>query len=261
MSPSSADAETLAAPLAEQRTARQQKDNLCGPFQAARVLWEAGVTEFNGDLVDQDLVASRADTVLPSRQLRPPGPPGAVSWHEYRYQLGLVEPADAGTQPAPLARAIEEISHGRLVCSPLTAAWDGSVVERLVADAPDGVHLIANLRTGPLWGSRPPLDAVLAHLDGHDVPDPPAPDWDVGHFVQLARLVRGRGGALVVVHDTYPSLGWGGHHVQPPDAVARALIRDDGRGGGVLAVGAPSGADAVRALAGELGCELEFWTN
>ena len=129
------------------------------------------------------------------------------------------------------------------------------------ATLPLGVRLIANLRTAPLWGSRPPLHAVLAHLDGHEVPDPPAPDWDVGHFVALEQLVRGRGGSFVVVRDTYPSLGWAGHHLQPPQALARALIRDDGRGGGVLAVIAPDGAAAVRALAGELGLKIEFWTN
>jgi hypothetical protein len=254
-------ADAYAAALSERRTGRQQKDNLCGPFHAARVLWDAGVTEFEGEPLDQDLVAARAGTVLPVRELEPPVPPGAVSWHEYRYELELVEPEQTGTQPGPLARTIEELSQGRLTCIPLTGAWDGPTVERLVGEAPTGVRLIANIRTAPLWGSRPPLEAVLAHLDGCEVPDPPAPDWDVGHFVELVQVVRGRGGSFVVVHDTYPSLGWDGHHLQPPEALAHALIRDDGRGGGVLAVTAPDGADAVRALAGELGCKIAFWTN
>ena len=260
MSLSPADAHTGTA-LSEQRTGRQQKDNLCGPFHAARVLWDAGVTEFEGEPLDQDLVASRAGTVLPVRELGPQVPPGAVSWHEYRYGLKLVEPEQTGTQPGPLARTIEELSRGRLTCVPLTGAWDGSTVERLVGEAPTNARLIANVRTAPLWGSRPPLEAVLAHLDGREVPDPPAPDWDVGHFVELVQVVRGRGGSFVVVHDTYPSLGWGGHHLQPPHALAHALIRDDGRGGGVLAVTEPDGADAVMALAGELALKIEFWTN
>src|SRR5262249_5622076 len=151
----------------------------------------------------------------------------------------------------PLAETIEELSQGRLRCVPVIGAWDGCTVLRLVDGAPDGVRLIANVRTGPLWGSRPPLAAVVAHLDGRAGPDPPAPDWDVGHFVELAHVVRGRVGSFVVVHDTYPSLGWDGHHLQPPQALAQALIRDDGRGGGVLAIARPDSADAVRALAGE----------
>jgi hypothetical protein len=255
-------ADTYPGPtLSEQRTGRQQKDNLCGPFHAARALWDAGVTEFEGEPLDQDLVASRAGTVLPVRELGPAVPPGAVTWHEYRYELERVEPEQTGTQPEPLARTIEELSQGRLNCVPLTGGWDAPTVERLVGEAPAGVRLIANLRTAPLWGSRPPLEAVLAHLDGREVPDPPAPDWDVGHFVELVQVVRGRGGSFVVVHDTYPVLGWGGHHLQPPQALAGALIRDDGRGGGVLAITASDGADAVRGLAAELGLTIEFWSN
>ena len=40
--------------------------------------------------------------------------------------------------------------------------------------------------------------------------DPPPADWDTGHFVELAQLLRGRRGALVLVRDSYPTLGWAG---------------------------------------------------
>jgi hypothetical protein len=124
-----------------------------------------------------------------------------------------------------------------------------------------GARLLANLRTGRLWGSRPSLDAVLAELAGREVPDPPPADWDVGHFVELVQFVQGSGGGLVVVRDSYPTLGWAGHHLQPPRALAAALMRGDGRRGGILAVVPTSGAAAVRALAGELGLEIELWNN
>ena len=39
----------------------QQKDNLCGPFWAARVLLEAGFIEWSGEPIDEDLIASRAE--------------------------------------------------------------------------------------------------------------------------------------------------------------------------------------------------------
>jgi hypothetical protein len=120
--------------------------------------------------------------------------------------------------------------------------------------------LIANVRTGRLWGSRPPVEILLGELEGQPVLDPAA-DWDVGHFVELEMLIRGPGRSLVVVHDSYPSLGWDGRHLQPPRALAAALLRGDGREGGVLAVAANSRVEVVRALAVEIGLEIGIWNN
>ena len=113
-------------------------------------------------------------------------------------------------------------------------------------DAASGATLIANVRTGLFWGSRPDPAIVLAHLRGEAV-DPPPADWDVGHFVNLAALARGPAGEIVVVRDTYQELGLGGHHLQPPDRVAAALRRGDGHEGGMLAVLAGRGPDRARA--------------
>ncbi len=239
----------------------QQKDNLCGPFHAARVLRDAGVLSSDGEPVDQDLVALHAGTLLPRGQLGPQVPHGAANFTDYRYELGRAEPAASGTTPAGLAAAIERLSEGALVSVPLRGRWNASVIEGLLEGVDPGVRLLANVRSGLLWGSRPPVDDLLAVLDGAEVPDPPAADWDVGHFVELVQLVRGRGGTLVVVRDSYPNLGWTGVHLQPPEAVAAALIRGDGRAGGVLAVGAPSAAAHVHELARELELACEIWDN
>jgi hypothetical protein len=230
--------------------AGQQKDSLCGPFHAARVLLDAGIAECEGIPVDQDLVALHAGTTVPPG---PEAPPGAESLRDYRYQLPVVDAAHAGTSPAGLADAIVLLSGGRLECVPLRGAWRASVVERLVEAAPTlEARLIANLRTGRLWGSRPPVEALVAELAGEPASAVPGADWDVGHFVELVTVARGRGGALVVVRDSYPSFGWMGHHLQPPRAIAAALLRGDGRAGGVLAVVRSGAAAAVADLAEEL---------
>jgi uncharacterized protein DUF6885 len=240
----------------------QQKDSLCGPYHAARVLRNAGVTTWNGAPVDQDLVAVHAGASLPRYESGPQVPPGAVSHRDYRHELLRGDPERAGTRAPGLAAAIEEISAGELVSVPFSGQWSPAAVEDLlVGIASLSVRLIANLRTGLLWGSRPPLEALLAALDGAELSDPPAADWDVGHYVELVQLLRGRGGALVLVQDSYPSLGWNGMHLQPPAAVAAALLRRDGRGGGVLAVAPVAAASAVEELAPKLGLEIEIWDN
>ncbi|HEY2651568.1 MAG TPA: hypothetical protein VGI50_06590 [Solirubrobacteraceae bacterium] len=245
----------------------QQRDNLCGPFHAARLLAEAGITEFEGEALDQDLVALHAGTALPRVEVGPQVPPGAVNLRDYRFELPRVEQARSGTRLHALVAAIEKLSGGRLACVPLACVplhgrWTAETVERLLDGAGEtGARLIANVRTGHLWGSRPPLEAVLAVLDGEEVADPPPADWDVGHFVELMQLLRGRRGGVVLVRDSYPSLGWSGVYLQPPGAVAGALNRGDGRDGGVLAV-APSDRSAeLEQLAADLGIEVKMWDN
>ena len=76
----------------------QQKDNLCGPFHAARILRDAGLSESGGEPLDQDLVALRAGTVLPVREDGPQVPPGALSITAYRYELPRVDPAASGSR-------------------------------------------------------------------------------------------------------------------------------------------------------------------
>jgi hypothetical protein len=83
----------------------------------------------------------------------------------------------------------------------------------------------------------------------------------VGHFVELEMLIRGPQRSLVVVHDSYPSLGWNGRHFQPPRVLAAALLRGDGREGGVLAVVPAARAEAAAALAAEIGLDVRPWNN
>jgi hypothetical protein len=181
---------------------------------------------------------------------------------DYRIDLPRVDADAAGTSAAGLARAVWRLSGGALVAVPLQGDWGAQVVERLVERAQGlGARLLANIRTGPLCSSRPPIEALLSYLEGDRSRAVPPFEWDVGHFVELVTLVRGLLGTLVVVRDSYPSLGWDGHHLQPADALCAALNRSDGRSGGVLAIISAERADAVRALAEELSLESEFWDN
>lgn len=239
----------------------QQKDNLCGPFWAARVLNESGYSSWDGRPIDSDLIALRARTVLPEVHPGPDVPPGAVSLTDYQYELPTAPVEQSGTSARGLAHAIEAASARELCVVSLRGEWTSDRVERLVDEAHElGVRLIANLRTGRLWGGRPAIEVLLGELEGQAVQEPVA-DWDVGHFVSLEMLIRGPRGSLVIVHDSYPSLGWAGRHLQPPRAVAAALLRGDGREGGVLAVAPKAHEESVKALAAGIGLETGAWDN
>jgi hypothetical protein len=133
------------------------------------------------------------------------------------------------------------------------------LIETASESAPECV-LIANLRTGRLWGSHAPARLLLDHLAGRTV-EPPPPDWDCGHFLSVAACVRGPGGVLVALRDTYPQLGLGGYHLQPAGAMAAALERGDGLEGGVLCACDARAAEALATRLGEAGFELRHWDN
>jgi hypothetical protein len=233
---------------------RQQKDNLCGCFWAALVLRAAGVD------ADQDDVAAAAGAILPGGDPAMHVAPGATPRNDYRVELPVdPTPGVAGTSAPAIGRAIERLSGGALAALPVAGPWTPGTVRALM-DAAAATTLVANVRTGHFWGSHVPPATVLGHLRGENV-DPPPADWDVGHFVNLAVLVRGPVADLVVVRDTYQELGLAGHHLQPPERVAAALRRGDGKEGGVLAIVASSAATTLRDRLERDGFEIRHWHN
>jgi len=241
-----------------------QKDELCGAFWGSLALRAFGIDSVRGEPVDQDLVAREAGTTLSHGDPYESLPPGEQPRVDYRLELPVADdPAGAGTAASTVARAIESCSDGRLAVVRVAGPWrDGAVarlLERTLELAPEAV-LIANLQTSHLWGSKPGSALVFAALAGVEVDAPPS-DWDVGHFVSLGFVLRGPGGTLVGVRDTYRSLGWDGNHLQPPAALDAALARTDGVEGGVLCVCRPAEGETLAERLGADGFDLRDWDN
>ena len=238
--------------------AMPQKDQLCGAF------WGSLILSAYGRATGQEEVALRAGTVLAEGD--PAGwlPPGATPRADYEATIPVADDdTSAGTSAKGVARSIEDLSGGMLAVVPVAGPWRADTVVSLVeisaATAP-GCVLIANLRTGHLWGSHPPARLLLDHLLGRTV-SPPPPDWDCGHFLTIAGCVDGPGGALIILRDTYPQLGWDGYHLQPAAAVAAALDRGDGQEGGVLCACEVQEAEALAGRLGEAAFVLHHWDN
>lgn len=241
-----------------------QRDDLCGAFCGALALHAAGLVERGGEPLDQDTVALAAGSVVsrvPDTSALPAGEQGR---RDYRIQPPLIDDASvSGTNCAGVLRAIEQLSDERLCALPYAGPWSGvalaGLFDAVAALARPGT-LIANVATRHLWGSSPSVGELLGQLlDGAD--DGPPPDWDVGHFVCVFGRVRGPGGELYGVADTYPALGVGGVHVQPRERLARALARPDMAPGGMIAVVAREDVVAVRAAAGACDLQERPWDN
>jgi hypothetical protein len=241
-----------------------QRDDLCGAFCAALALHAAGIEERRGEPVDQDAVALAAGTIvseLPNVEILPLGEQGR---RDYRVALPTVKDAAvSGTTAEGLVRALDELGDGRLAAIPFGGPWTAvtlSGIFDVVCELEHPVTLLANFATRHLWGARPSIAQLLDYLLGGSL-DGPEPDWDVGHFACVVGRIRGPGGSLYCVADTYRSLGGEGVHLQPEERLASAIDRRDMPAGGIIVVAAADDAPAVRSGAAAVGLLESLWDN
>jgi hypothetical protein len=241
-----------------------QRDDLCGAFCGSLALGAAGLRERDGEPLDQDTVALAAGSIVSGRRedgVLPHGEPGR---RDYRLQLPRIEDSDvSGTTAAGVVRALNELSAGSLCAIPFLGPWNPATLGGmfgLAAACAGAATLIANLATHHLWGGDASLPVLLGHLIDGDSAGPP-PDWDVGHFACVVGRVRGPGGVLYCLADTYPALGNRGVHMQPQERLASAIERRDKPAGGVIAVVPAQDAAALRAGAERMGLREGIWDN
>jgi hypothetical protein len=241
-----------------------QRDDVCGAFCGALALHAAGLAAHDGQPLDQDAVALAAGTVVSDNRDAGTLPRGETGRRDYRLPLPAIDDPDvSGTTASGLLDAIATLSGGGLAAIAYSGPWTVAALAGLFdAAAALGrpASLIANIATRHLWGSHPRAAQLLGYLlDGE--PAGPPPDWDVGHFVSVFGRVRGPGGALYALADTYPALGDGGVHVQPQERLAAALERRDMPAGGMIVVVDARDAADVRARAERLGLSEGAWDN
>jgi len=241
------------------RAAGQQLDNLCA------VHWGSILLAADGISVEAESLALDAGTVLPSGDPHDSVPPGERPRRDYRGRLPVAaRPEDGGTAVEGLIDSVAKASGGARRLVPLRTTWTeervGAVLQLCRENAAWGAVPLANVRTGRLWGSRLSLADAFAWVAGSDVPPSP-PDWDVGHFVTIAGTLEGSDRSFLIVRDSYPRFGWDGHHLQPPEAMAAALARGDGREGGIALYVSEDDRPDVERAAKDAGFEIEGWDN
>ncbi len=235
-----------------------QVDELCGCFHAHLALRLAGIDVGQEDV---GLLAGSCVSAGRSRDVLPAGETG----REPRVAFPLADAAASGTSPAGLQRAVTALGAGVLAAIPIAGPFTRETT-RAVLDGACMVErplvLAANVATAPLWGSHPTAPQILAYLASGDDTAGPAPDWDVGHFVSLLGTIEGAAGTLVVVADTYRSLGLGAVHLQPIERLVAALRRESFPGdGGILAIVGVADEAGLRSGLEAAGLELGLWDN
>lgn len=239
-----------------------QKDGLCGPFWVALALRALGVSGPDGGVVGDDLVARSAGSKLAMGDPYPWLPEGAHPRTDYTLDHPIVEADQSGTSIPGLLRAVETVAGGALVALPVSGSWSEEMIGALfkAASCDSGALLIANVRTGAFIGSHARPAALIKAATGDDA-NLPGPDWDVGHFVNPLLWLEGPRGALVLIRDTYPSLGAEGYHWQTAASLAAALSRGDGKEGGVLVLCEPAADVGIREQLPAAGLRIGPWDN
>jgi Family of unknown function (DUF6885) len=267
-----------------------QRPATCGAYAARYLLGPLGFRRSDGiDTTREDYLAYLAGTVIEADESREVEAVArrvadlgltdeeAIARYPRNWYGWPLRTSDddaiAGTSPTGIARAISIGSGGELVTLPVPArAPDHSIV--LTADRFDAlldlveanlaawrIHPIANLEVDQLLDAT--SDAYSAETLAGDDPAAriPRERWGVGHFVGIGAIWGSGGRCWALFLDTYKARGFDGYVPMPAESLRRAIMREDGRDGGLLLVMARSALEAATVALADLGLEIRMWGN
>jgi hypothetical protein len=269
-----------------------QRPATCGAYALSYLLPAIGFTTHEGsDLAAEDYLAHLAAVIVEAEEVGPSDEisrrvaAGELSEDEalrrfgrtwYRFPVrASADPVESGTSPTGVARAIALGTGGALGCVPIASrAADGATQlkperwEQLLELLADHVadwrwHAILNYEANQLLR---PADTRyrpenLRAINAAELI--PRDDWGVGHFAGLLGLWQRRvdGAWWLLLLDTYKERGFEGYQPQPAEMVRRALVREDGRGGGMLLVLPRAVLEPATEALRRLGIEPRAWSN
>lgn len=268
-----------------------QRPATCGAYATRYLLAPLGYATWDGvDTTREDYLAHLAGTVIEADELEEVRRTAATveqldlsdaaaierfpgTWYGWPLRSSD-DDAVTGTSPTGTARAISMASGGALITIPLPARDAGGAVT-LTADRFDtlldlvqahlhewGIHPVANLEVDQL------LDATSEAYGPDELAgtDPeatiPRERWGVGHFVGIGAFWRGDDGRRwTLLLDTYKARGFAGYVPMPAESLRRAIVREDGRDGGLLLVMRRGSLDAAVRAIEALGLDIRMWRN
>jgi len=271
-----------------------QRPSTCGAYALSYLLPPLGFERHGTlDLRDEDALAHLAAVVIEGHEVAPSEAvaarvrSGELSEAQALAEFGRVwyrypvrasdDPVAQGTSPVGVARAISVGTGGALGTVPIAGRRGGTgdgepqltaegwerLLELIAARMEAWqVHVIFNYEADQLLKPDGPAYTPEA-LRAPDALDRlPRDGWGVGHFAGLAGLWRRPwGNWWIVLFDTYKQRGFGGYQPQPAELMRRGLVREDGRGGGLLLVLPGARLGEALASVAAVGLEAGTWSN
>jgi hypothetical protein len=272
-------------------TFENQRPATCGAYAARYLLSPLGFETFDGvDTTREDYLAYLAGTVIEDeemtevRAVRDAAAAAGLSddeafgryprtWYGWPLRSSAVE-LILGTSPTGIARAISIASDGALVTVPvpsrdrsgsvlLTRQRFDALLDLIEVHLGDwGVHPIANLEVDQLLDATSDSFTAEALMSTDPAAAIPREHWGVGHFVGIGAIWRADDGRRWVLFlDTYKARGFDGYVPMPAEWLRHAIVREDGRDGGLLLVMRRSALDAARRAIEDLGLDIRMWGN
>mgnify|MGYP001772574160 FL=1 len=269
-----------------------QKEETCGVYALTYILRGLGYRRYNDIDIDEDYLSYLAKTRISQEEenLRKDVLVkilyGELNIKEAKekyykilrkYELPITNnPVELGTSAEGVKYALEFVTNGELIGIPIPSRHGDDVYftedkfSRLVDILINNIdkwkyQAILNLQTKKLVNMISPFHDIFLTLFSKDplMSIGPSP-WQVGHFVSLAGFIRVYDEEVrtyFLIRDSYKSAGYMGYHVQPINAVREALVRDDGREGGILLIVRREIAGEVEREIKSIGLPIGLWDN
>jgi hypothetical protein len=268
-----------------------QRPSTCGVYALQFLLPAYGVgLGSSSERTEEDYLAYLAGTVLEpdekaaSRTIQEKIDAGILDPQAARREYGAVwyrfpmsesdDPSATGTSPKGTVRATRTASENRVDAIPIPSRLPGGEIQLTdgrwsaildLVGQPKGsmrVSVIFNYQSDLLLKPDSPA-YTFEHLSQPDFSlSAPKDDWGVGHFAALAAIWNHPDGSRwPILFETYKKRGLAGYQPQPSELMREALIRNDGRAGGLLLITLASDASRLSTMIDELGLSSAFWDN
>lgn len=241
------------------RAMDDQKSETCGPYSLLKIARSSDI-EYTGEL-DEDRLAQLSGTTIStdeedlSRNYRGM-PPGEVPKedHESFYPLRMKvseREEELGTSAEGVLRAAEVIMGGKYSVLPFssrnrerinfseeTFSRMGDVIWNSIEEI--DLNAILNIQVDLLASNKPMENMVDLYRFIMKGGEMETDSWSVGHFVVLAGMIRVERGAgretFYILQDSYKKRGMNGYIIQPERYLRQALVRNDGKEGGMILI-------------------------
>ncbi len=262
-----------------------QKENFCGAFSASYILRGLGYKTYKSETIDQDYIAYLARvnvdpsdieilkrlkkeiSNLPREQAEELVRKYRNIWYRFNDLPTTMKSQELGASPEGIIHAIHVVTMSKLRAIPvktysktegdlLTEEKMNAFLNILKRSEEYGAQFILNLNTKHLLDSEK-ISRLSERLLLRESFEEVFRE-SVGHYVGCAGLIQVDSESFLIIRETYRRYG---AHLQPAKYVMNALLRRDGREGGIIIITPKDKEDELKRLLVNNGFRIELWDN